>query len=68
MSEKKFGIRVTLPEGDAMAKSHLLDNFEYFRWFDSERRRDREFEQMKERYVYLRQSDNQTQVLSKVER
>lgn len=68
MSEKKYGIRVTLPEGDAMAKSHLLENMEYFRWFSSQRRRDREFEQMMERYAYLRQGDNQTQVVTKVER
>ncbi len=51
-----------------MAKAHLLENLEYFRWFASERRRDREFEQMQERYVYLRSGDNQTQVLTKVER
>lgn len=68
MSEKKFGIRVTLPQGDALAKSHLLDNFESFRWFESEQRRDKEFVLMNERYVYLRQGDNQTQVLTKVER
>ncbi|GAB4354230.1 MAG: hypothetical protein Kow006_19820 [Gammaproteobacteria bacterium] len=68
MNEKKYGIRVTLPEGDAMAKSHLLEGFEYFRWFDSATRRDREFEQMSERYAYLRKSDNQSQILEKVER
>ncbi|KAA3630048.1 MAG: hypothetical protein DWQ09_01575 [Proteobacteria bacterium] len=68
MTDKRFGIRVVLPEGDAMAKAHLLENLEYFRWFASERRRDREFEQMQERYVYLRSGDNQTQVLTKVER
>lgn len=68
MSEKKYGIRVTMPEDDSMAKSHLLEGFEYFRWFESAERRDREFEQMSERYVYLRKSDNQTQILEKVER
>ncbi len=68
MGEKKYGIRMTLPDGDALAKSHLLENLESYRWFESEQRRDREFEQMMERYAYLRQSDNQTQVLTKVER
>ncbi len=68
MPEKKYGIRVTMPEGDAMAQSHLLENFEYFRWYESAERRDKEFDQMNERYVYLRKSDNQTQILEKVER
>lgn len=68
MSEKKYGIRVTMPEGDAMAQTHLLEGFEYFRWFESAARRDKEFDQMSERYVYLRKSDNQSQILEKIER
>lgn len=69
MNQGKYGIRVTLPNGDSMGLPHLLgDNFEYFRWFESPQRRDREFEQMSHRYAYLRRGDNQTQVLTKVER
>lgn len=68
MIEKKYGIRVTLPDGDAMAQSHLLEGFEAYRWFESAERRDRELELMKTRYAYLRRGDNQTQHLTKVER
>ena len=66
---KKFGIRVTLPPGDTMALSHLLgDNWEGFRWFDSEQERDAAYEHMIRQPGYYRQGDKPTQVLEKVAR
>ena len=38
---KRFGIRITLPEGDPMGKSHLLgEDWESFRWYETEEQRE----------------------------
>lgn len=66
---KKFGIRVTLPAGDCMQASHLLgENWEGFRWFDSERERDLAYQQMQRQPGYYRYGDVPTQQLEKVSR
>ncbi|MDH5547453.1 MAG: hypothetical protein OEZ43_17880 [Gammaproteobacteria bacterium] len=66
---KKYGIRVTLPEGDVMSSSHLLGaDFESFRWFDSAEERDRAFNDMQRHLPNYRRQDFVTQVLEKVDR
>ena len=66
---KKFGIRVTLPPGDSMRAPHLLgENWESFRWYDSERERDLAFEDMLRQPGYYRYGDTPTQQLEKVQR
>jgi hypothetical protein len=66
---KPFGIRVTMPPTDPMRKSHLLgEDWEAFRWFETEAERDAAFENMDRDIVYYRDGDNPSQILSKIER
>jgi len=65
---KRYGIRVTLPEGDTMRAPHLLgDAFESYRWFDSPEKRDAAYETMAKQLYNYRRGDVVTQVLEKVE-
>ena len=66
---KKFGIKVTLPAEDTMRASHLLgDEWETFRWFDTEDERDHIYREMQIFPPYYRRGDQPTQVISKVDR
>lgn len=66
---KQFGIRVTMPPGDPMRAPHLLgEDWEAFRWFDTEEERDLTFEDMNGRVIYYRNGDSPSQILEKVER
>jgi hypothetical protein len=66
---KRFGIRVTLPEGDTLRSAHLLGpEWESFRWFDHEEDRDKAYEEMLRHPDYYRKGDIATQVLTKVEK
>jgi hypothetical protein len=66
---KRYGIRITLPEGDPMRAPHLLgEGWEQFRWYDSAEARDRAYEQMQHPPPYYRMGDVISQVLDKVER
>ena len=68
-TKTKYGIRVTLPDGDTMRSQHLLgSDWEGYRWFDSEADRDRAFDEMLSHPLYYRKGDIATQVLTKVER
>ncbi|MFU8778953.1 MAG: hypothetical protein ACNA7M_15020 [Roseovarius sp.] len=65
---KRYGIRITLPEGDPMRAPHLLgDGWEQYRWFESAEARDRAFEGMQHPPPYYRRGDVISQVLEKVE-
>jgi hypothetical protein len=66
-SERRFGIRVSLPEGDTFS-SLLGSNWEQLHWFATEEERDRSFEQMAIRHGYYRKTDAPTQVLEKIVR
>lgn len=66
-TERRFGIRVTLPPGDTMSKI-LGDDWERLHWYPTEAERDRAFEKMAARHGYYRQTDNPTQVLEKIVR
>lgn len=65
--ERPWGIRVTLPAGDAMRKI-LGDDWEKLHWYPTEAERDAAFEHMAERHGYYRQTDTPTQVLEKIVR
>ncbi|MFQ5548800.1 MAG: hypothetical protein ACE5FV_10940 [Woeseia sp.] len=66
-TERRFGIRVTLPPGDTLAR--LIGNdWEKFHWYASEAERDAAFDQMAIRHGYYRVTDNPTQVLEKIVR
>ncbi len=65
--EKKYGIRVTMPEDDTLSASHLLgENWENFRWYETAEKRDRVYEQMSETPENYREGDHATIILEKV--
>ncbi len=66
---KPFGIRVTMPPTDPMRAAHLLgEDWEVFRWFDTEEARDDAFKEMSRRVLYNRNGDYPSQILTKLER
>lgn len=65
---KRYGIRITMPSDDPFRAAHLLgESWEGHRWFDSERERDRIFEEMTLLPPYYRDGDSPNQVLEKIE-
>jgi hypothetical protein len=64
-TERRFGIRVTLPPGDTMRKI-LGAQWERLHWYATERERDRAYDRMALRHGYYRRTDNPTQVLEKI--
>lgn len=66
-AERKWGIRVTLPQGDTLRKI-LGDDWEKLHWYSSEAERDEAFERMAIRHGYYRKTDTPTQVLEKIVR
>jgi len=64
-TERRFGIRVTLPANDTMRKV-LGENWEQLHWYPSEAERDAAFGRMAERHGYYRKSDSPTQILEKL--
>lgn len=63
--DRRFGIRVSLPEGDTL-RNLLGDDWERLHWYATEQERDEAFEQMALRHGYYRTSDSPTQVLEKI--
>lgn len=66
-AERRFGIRVTLPDSDTMRKI-LGNDWERLHWYRSEADRDLAFEKMSVRHGYYRDTDSPTQVLEKLVR
>ena len=66
-TERRYGIRVTLPAGDTLRKI-LGDSWERLLWYPGERERDLAFEKMATRHGYYRNTDAPTQVLEKIVR
>lgn len=67
--KKKYGVRITLPEGDPMAAPHLLGSeWEATRWFETEDERDRWIEEAQHEHLYSRRGDIPTQRYEKIER
>lgn len=66
---RRYGIRITLPEGSTMAASHLLGpDWETFRWYDTEAARERALADMARALRNYRRGDRLDQVLERVER
>ena len=66
---QRYGIRITLPAGDPLAKPHLLGgDWETFLWFDTAAERDLALEEMQGQHPYNRLGDIATQILERVER
>ncbi len=66
---KRFGIRITLPEGDPMRAAHLLGaDWESYKWYDTAPARDAALEAMHARLAYYRRGDTISQKLEKVDR
>ena len=66
-SERRYGIRVTLPAADTLRKI-LGEDWERLHWYASEAERDRAFDAMASRHGYYRKTDTPTQVLEKIHR
>ena len=66
-AERRFGISVTLPQADTLAKL-VGDDWELLHWYATEAERDTAFEQMAKRHGYYRGTDNPTQVLERIGR
>ncbi len=65
--EKKYGIRISMPEDDTMAMGHLLgENWESFRWFETAELRDRIYRQMSATPRNYRVGDRATVELEKI--
>lgn len=65
---KKYGIKINMPNGDTMAAPHLLgENWQTYRWFDSESQRDQAQAEMERQPPYYRKGDSPTVILEKVE-
>ncbi len=66
-AERRFGIRVTLPQTDTFARM-LGDNWENIRWYATEEERDLAYQSMATRHGYYRNTDSPSQVLEKIAR
>ena len=64
-SEKKFGIKVSLPSGDPL-NDLLGEDWERVHWYATEHERDRAFDDMAMRHPYYRHTDTPSQVLEKI--
>jgi len=69
VSNKKFGIRITLTQENPMRAAHLLgDNWESVRWYDSVKARDEAFEDVTRHMPNYRRGDHTAQVVERIER
>ncbi|HXH04175.1 MAG TPA: hypothetical protein VNN09_12785 [Candidatus Competibacteraceae bacterium] len=64
----KYGVRMTLPEGDPMRAPHLLGpNWESVRWFASEAEREAFIRAMTGKFDYYRIGDKPSLVVERIE-
>jgi hypothetical protein len=65
---KKYGIRITLAEGNPMGLPHLLgDDWESVRWYETEAERERAMADLSRRLPNYRQGDEIAQVFTRIE-
>lgn len=64
-AEKKYGIRISLPQGDTFQRL-LGEGWERVRWYATEEERDRAYDNIARRHGYYRNTDTPTQVLEKI--
>lgn len=66
---KRYGIRITLPQGNTLSAPHLLgENWESFRWFATEQDRDLALSNMSRDLPNYRKGDRAAPVLTAIER
>lgn len=66
---KRYGIKITLPPGDTFSAPHLLGpEWEFQRWFDTEEKRDKAYDEMLKRPPYYQRDEDPSQVVVKIER
>ncbi len=64
----KYGVRMTLPEGDPMRAAHLLgEDWAGERWFDTEEAREAFIRSMEHKFIYYRVGDKPSLVIERVE-
>ncbi len=64
----RYGIRITMPATDPMNAPHLLgEEWEAFRWYDTEVERDHAFNVMQRQPGYYRRGDSPSVILEKVD-
>lgn len=57
-TEKRFGIRMTLPEDDPRRGEHLLGpDWEAYRWFATAEERDRRLADMRQQHPYYQRGE-----------
>lgn len=57
-TDKRFGIRMTLPEGDPRRGSHLLGpDWEAYRWYATAEERDRMLKAMTSQHPYYQRGE-----------
>ncbi|MCC5860984.1 MAG: hypothetical protein JJT93_03630 [Gammaproteobacteria bacterium] len=66
-TERRYGIRVTLPAEDSFARV-LGTDWAQLHWFFTEAERDRALADMQRRHDYSRRGDRPTVVFEKIER
>lgn len=65
---KKYGIRITLAEGNPMSLPHLLgENWDSVRWYDTEAEREKAMVDLSRRLPNYRLGDELAQVFTRVE-
>jgi hypothetical protein len=69
MAEKKYGVKITMPEDDPMRAPHLLGpDWSAERWFETPAARDAWIENERQEHLYSRRGDVQSQNYEKIER
>lgn len=66
-AERRYGIRVTLPQSDTFSRM-LGEDWETIHWYATEAERDAAYENMATRHGYYRNTDSPSQLLEKIVR
>ncbi len=69
MAEKKYGVKITMPEDDPMRSEHLLGpDWSAERWFETAAERDAWIEEQHHEHLYSRRGDVVSELFEKIER
>ncbi|MDN5864989.1 MAG: hypothetical protein L0I62_07215 [Gammaproteobacteria bacterium] len=67
--ERKYGVKITMPEDDPMLAAHLLGpGWSSERWFETEFERDEWIEEQRHEHLYSRRGDIVSQRYETIER
>jgi hypothetical protein len=69
MTDKKYGVKITMPEDDPLRAPHLLGpDWSAERWFETSDERDAWIAGEQHEHLYSRRGDIQSQRYEKIER